>query len=298
MNPPEIIQTIAHGGISDIYLARSQDRCVSSQFVVIKSLKKDLDHDDEAIALLKNEFEISKILKHPNILEIYDFGEYDERPCLWMEYMDAQDLRTLFKTCADKNEKIPVGIALYIISQIAEALHATHELVNDRMSHLVHRDVTPENILFNQKGDIKLADFGIAVPEHKTIENPDIINGKFNYLSPEQAWGDLPDRRSDIFSLAICLYETLLGQSFYPNNNSDETLACARIALFLAPHEINPDFPEFLERILLKALDLDKNMRYPTARDFAEELSLCAHSLGCSTTKDDWITWLKARIPA
>ena len=293
---PEIIKIIAHGGISDIYLAKSQPSDAESDFLVCKSLKEERADDPEAIALFQNEFQISKSLKHPNILEIFELGEFSGRPCLWMEYMDAGDLRALFKSCADKNEKIPVSIALYIALQIADALKATHELTDGRLSHLVHRDVTPDNILFNSRGDIKLADFGIAVPEQIPLENPDYIDGKFNYLSPEQAWGDLPDRRSDIFSLAICLYETLLGQSFYPTNNADETLACARIALFTPPHEIDTDFPQNLERVLLKALDLDKNQRYPTMSDFADELLSCAQSLHCGITRNDWTNWLNAHL--
>lgn len=198
-----------------------------------------------------------------------------------------------------RNETVPYTYAAYAIGQVALGLHAAHTLndVHGKPFHLVHRDVSPENILFSSDGAIKIGDFGIAkTVQMPDITPPDVVKGKFNYMSPEQAWADKIDLRSDIFSLAAVLYEATTGHCFYPAESIEACIQCARMALFELPHNVCPTFPPALEAIMLKALDLDKKCRYSSALEFKLALDSFIASQGVNITKEDWIEYIKPRI--
>ena len=295
-----LIKSIAQGGCAEIFLAKARNKEDLEKYLVCKCLNQSLTDDMAFLHSILQEVRLSVQLRHPNILEIFDLQVEGSQAFLTMEYMDALDLQKLQAKCKANEETIPIPIALYIVSQIASGLDAAHELTDKdgNSLNLVHRDVTPENILFNSNGDIKLSDFGIAkTADMPNITPPETIKGKFNYMSPEQAWGDTLDRRSDLFSLATVLYEALLGVSMYPTQSVEATLSCARVANFTPPHEINPDFPADLEEILNKALNIDKQQRYSTVAEFSQALDACIQQNHWQTTRESWIEWLRQRIP-
>ena len=228
-----LIKKIAMGGCAEIFLAKAPNRRGQEKYLVCKCLNKSLSDDNTFLRSIIQEVQLSVQLRHPNILEVFDLQIQGDQVFLTMEYMDAQDLQKLQAGCKQRGERIPIPMALYVIRQAAAGLHAAHELTDSKGNplQLVHRDISPENILFGSDGDIKLSDFGIAKTANMPDITPsDIIQGKFNYMSPEQAWGDKLDRRSDLFSLGVVLYESLLGQSMYPTGSIDTTIACARVA--------------------------------------------------------------------
>ncbi|MBO5753400.1 MAG: serine/threonine protein kinase [Proteobacteria bacterium] len=294
-----LIKQIAEGGVADIYLAKARTAAKADKYLICKCIKKSLSEDTDFLKSILNEVHCTIKLRHPNIVEVFDLLACDGHSFLTMEYLDAQDFHKLLKHNGEAGETMPLDMAIYAIGQAALGLHAAHELTdsNGRPVHLVHRDVSPENILFGSNGEIKLADFGIAKTANMADQTPqDIIKGKFNYMSPEHAWGDKLDRRSDLFSLAIIMYEAILNRSFYPTESVEETVSCARMAMFEPPHNIQPDFPADLEKILLKALDLDKKLRYPTALEFKMALDDCAAAHGWKITRESWIEYLKTRV--
>ena len=278
----QLIKQIAQGGIADIYLAKAKNAAGVDRYLVCKCIRNSFTQDSQFLSSIINEAQFCVRLRHPNILEVFDLCYCENSAFLTMEYLDAQDLHKLLNEVRSRGEKVPLSIAIYIVSQIALGLHAAHELTtpDGKALNLVHRDISPENILFGSDGSIKLADFGIA----KTCLMPDVtpqdeIKGKFNYMSPEQAWGDHVDRRSDIFSLGIVLYEILMGQGTYPYASVADVIQHARIASFASPTEIQPDFPVDLESLILKALDLDKNDRFQTALEFKIALDSCVAAI-------------------
>ena len=296
----QLIKQIAQGGIADIYLAKARNSAGIERYLVCKCIRNSFTQDSQFLSSIINEAQFCVRLRHPNILEIFDLCYCENSAFLTMEYLDAQDLHKLINAVRSQGQTIPIPVAIYIISQIALGLHAAHELTtpDGQPLNLVHRDISPENILFGSDGSIKLADFGIA----KTSQMPDVtpqdeIKGKFSYMSPEQAWGDHVDRRSDLFSLGIVLYETLLGQGVYPYSAVSDIIQHARIASFLSPREIRPDFPEDLERIILKALDLDKNDRYQSALEFKIALDNCIAANKWRIGRDEWVQYLSRWIP-
>lgn len=294
-----LIKKIAEGGVADIYLAKTKSIFDCDKYLVCKCIRKNLTADEEFLASIINEAQCTTRLRHPNILSVFDLCREDDNAFLVMEYLDAQDFLKLIIGNNKRGETVPYTYAAYAIGQAALGLHAAHELTdgNGVPLELVHRDVSPENILFSSDGDIKIGDFGIA----KTIQMPDItppdvVKGKFNYMSPEQAWADKIDRRSDIFSLAAVLYEATTGRCFYPADSIDACIQCARMALYELPHNICPEYPPELEKILLKALDLDKKCRYATALEFKLALDHFIQSQNVIITKNDWVEYIKTRI--
>lgn len=292
-----LIRSIARGGHAEIFLARALAEDGSEKTIACKRIPSEMMQDAEFLASLHKEVRIGQILHHPNILQVYGLCEDGDCSLLEMEYMDAGDMQKLQKRCALCGIKMPVSMAIYMVTQVAAGLHCAHELLdeNGEPLELVHRDISPENILFNLEGEIKISDFGIAQIRTDTeSEASDYIEGKFNYMSPEQAWGDRLDRRSDIFSLGVVLYEALLGVSMYPNDDPDAILMCARVGNFPQPHEVDGEFPGDLEKILMRALDLDKKVRYGTMLEFSRDLESCALSHGWKISREDWRSWMNS----
>lgn len=294
-----LIKQIAEGGVADIYLAKARTASKADKYLICKCIKKSLSEDTEFLKSILNEVHCTVRLHHPNVVEVFDLLACDGHSFLTMEYLDAQDFHKLLKKNGETGERMPIDMAIYAIGQAALGLHAAHELTDSHghLLQLVHRDVSPENILFGSNGDIKLADFGIAKTANMAEQTPpDIIKGKFNYMSPEHAWGDKLDRRSDLFSLAIILYEAVLNRSFYSTESVEETVSCARMAMFELPHNIDAEFPADLEKILLKALDLDKKLRYPTVLEFKLALDDCMTAHGWQVTREAWIQYLQKHL--
>ena len=296
-----LIRKIAEGGVAEIYLAKTHSKQGGDKYLVCKCIKESLTSDMDFLASIIQEAQLSIKMRHPNILEVFDLCSVDGRAFLTMEYMNSPDFQGILQQCRKSNETIPYGPAIYVICETAKGLHYAHELEDElgQPLNLVHRDISPENILLNSRGDVKLSDFGIAKTcQMPDITPPDTVKGKFAYMSPEQAWADPLDRRSDIFSLAIVLYETLLGCTIYDQSWSiADILMAARIAQFRKPTEIRPDFPADLEAIILKALDLDISLRYNTADAFRRALEECAahHQWDCS--REAWCNWLSSHFP-
>ncbi len=294
-----LIKKIAEGGVADIYLAKIKTSQLQDKYLVCKCIRQSLTQDDEFLGSIINEAQCTTRLRHPNILEVFDLCACDGNAFLAMEYLDAQDFSKLIIHNNARNETVPYTYAAYAIGQVALGLHAAHTLndVHGKPLHLVHRDVSPENILFSSDGAIKIGDFGIAkTVQMPDITPPDVVKGKFNYMSPEQAWADKIDLRSDIFSLAAVLYEATTGHCFYPAESIEACIQCARMALFELPHNVCPTFPPALEAIMLKALDLDKKCRYSSALEFKLALDSFIASQGVNITKEDWIEYIKPRI--
>ncbi|MBQ9816927.1 MAG: serine/threonine protein kinase [Proteobacteria bacterium] len=299
IGPYNLVKKIAEGGFSDIYLAKSQTLSGTEKYLVCKCLKASFVEDEEFLNSVRNEVALSNQLNHPNILEIFDLCRCNGSTFLTMEYMDGLNCRELLTKNAEKNRTVPIDVAIYMIGQAALGLHAAHELKDKSGNplNLVHRDISPENILFGTNGDIKICDFGIA----KTSAMPDItpqdvIKGKFNYMSPEHAWGDKLDRRADLFSLAVIFYEATVGRSFYPTESISDTISCARMTIYELPKTINPNYPDDVDIALRKAFELDKKKRYATVLEFKEALDACAAAHHWHVTRESWAQYLRMNL--
>jgi serine/threonine protein kinase len=208
-------------------------------------------------------------LTHPNIVQIYDLGRIESSYYIAMEYVHGRDLRTIMKRARNKGLRMPLDLSLRVVSQVCSALEYAHRKkdARGRPMEIVHRDVSPQNILITFEGNVKLADFGIAKAATRVSSTDQgALRGKLLYMSPEQAWGRPIDNRSDVFSLGIVLYEMVTEQKPFLAAGSEMTiLELVRKCLITSPREVNPRVPEALDRVIMKALARNSDERYQDA---------------------------------
>jgi TonB family protein len=271
----ELIETISTGGMAEVFKARMRGVEGFQKIVAIKRILPHLGDNDEFVTMFIDEAKLAAQLQHPNIIHIYDLGKIERSYYIAMEFIDGRDLRSILRQLAEKGRRLPTGLALYIASRLAAALEYAHRKrdMQGRAMALVHRDVSPQNVLISFDGDIKLCDFGIAKAASKASHTrAGALKGKLQYMSPEQAWGKDLDHRSDIFSLGLVLYEMITGRKAFSGDSELSILEQVRSPKIVPPHEIDPDVAPEIEAAILKALETDRDTRYQTAGDLAADL--------------------------
>ncbi|MCA1611310.1 MAG: TonB family protein [Acidobacteria bacterium] len=272
----ELLEKIASGGMAELSKARRSGVEGFQKIVAIKKILPHLADNDEFITMFADEAKLAAQLNHPNIVHIFDLGKIEAGGYfIAMEFVDGRDLRSLLQSARDFGTPLPVPLAVYIASKIAAALDYAHRRRDGegRELNVVHRDVSPPNILISYEGDIKLCDFGIAKAASKASQTQSgALKGKVQYMSPEQAWGRPIDRRSDIFSLGCVLFEMLAEQKLFRGDTDLSVLEKVRAAQVVAPSTLNPEVPKALDAIVLKALAREPEERYGIASDMLRDL--------------------------
>jgi serine/threonine protein kinase len=214
-------------------------------------------------------------LAHPNIVQIFDLGKLEKSYYIAMEYVHGRDLRSIQKRATERGLRVPLDLSVLIVSKVCAALEYAHRKHDDegRPMLIVHRDISPQNILISFEGDVKLTDFGIAKAATKaTTTDRGALRGKLLYMSPEQAWGKPIDRRSDLFSLGILCYELLTDAKPFLGSSEMSILETVRECRLAAPGSLNPRIPQSLERVVMKALERDPEVRYQDAGELGKDL--------------------------
>jgi serine/threonine protein kinase len=222
-------------------------------------------------------------LTHANIAQIFDLGKVDDSYFIALEYIHGKDLRAIFNRCRSRNERVPVAMACYATMKLCEGLDYAHNKRDafGQFLNLVHRDVSPQNIIVSYDGEVKIIDFGIAKAAGKAGKTQaGILKGKFGYMSPEQVQGLEIDRRSDVFGVGICLYELLTGERLFVAETDFATLEKVRKVDIAPPSHFNRQIPEELEQIVLKALARDREQRHQTAMQLHDELQAFMYASG------------------
>lgn len=280
---------LATGGMAEVWLARQVGIHGFEKIVVIKRARPELT-DRETTQLFLDEARLVATLQHPNIAQVYEIGTAGGSYFFVMEYVDGADLRRLIEAAIAKHHAITLADALYIISHVCTALHYAHEKhdLEGRPLHIIHRDVSPSNVLISRDGAIKVCDFGVAKARNSRAETTQngVLKGKFSYMSPEQCQSKPLDRRSDVFSIGILLYELSTLTKLFRANSDFALLQHIAEARIPPPSSRMPDYPPELEHIVMKALARDPADRYPTAQalqldleDFAREHKLAMSSI-------------------
>lgn len=269
-----LLSRLAVGGMAEIYLALSGGIKGFEKYVVIKRILPQLSAQKNYVTMFLDEARLAASLQHANIAQVYDVGEQDGSFFFTMEYVHGVDLRALLDVARENKEPIPIDYAITIAVDVAAGLHYAHEHADAKGEPLglVHRDVSPSNVLVSYDGCVKLVDFGVAKATTQQSETRDgSIKGKLRYMSPEQVRGEPLDRRSDIFSLGILIYELTTGSALFEGN---DLTVMNLIAFEDAPKPSLrfPAYPAELERIVLKALSRDRQQRYDTAEAMQLEL--------------------------
>jgi serine/threonine protein kinase len=281
---------LATGGMAEVWLARQLGMQGFEKIVVIKRARPELS-DAETTELFLDEARLVATLEHPNIAQVYEIGSVNGSYFFVMEYVDGADLRRLIETAIAKRHPISLADALYIVVHICTALHYAHEKhdLEGRPLKLIHRDVSPSNVLISHDGAIKVCDFGIAKAHNRKTEDTQsgVLKGKFSYMSPEQCQGKPIDRRSDVFSLGILLYELSTLTKLF-RGTSDFALLQQIVEKPIPPPSSRARrYPAELEQIVMKALAKDPSDRYSTAQALQLDLEAFAreHKLALSSTR-------------
>ncbi|ACY17448.1 serine/threonine-protein kinase [Haliangium ochraceum] len=274
-----LLAPLAQGGMGALYLAVKGDRGLE-RLLVIKTVLPHLA-DQEYLARFRDEAKVVVQLSHGNLIPVFDAGQVGGEVFLAMEFIEGRDLRAVWNRCAKKQVAFPLDVAVYIVKELCRGLSYAHSF---RDLKLVHRDVSPPNIIISFSGEVKLTDFGLASSTLKLEKTaPGIIYGKVAYMSPEQARGEDLDGRSDIYAAAIVLWEMLTGRQLFPpgKDQPQDLIKRARNPRVPLPSQRAPRVPTTLDDICLKALCARREDRYATGDEFREALS----------------TWLAAEHP-
>jgi len=270
-----LLNRIAVGGMAEIFLARQEGLEGFEKTICIKRIRPHLSSQPGFVRMFLNEAKLAAQLTHPNIAQIYDLGRINESYFIAMEYIPGRDMSRIIPKAGKVGIPFPMVYALRIASSVCEGLNYAHTKTdaygNDL--HVVHRDVTPENIIVSWNGSVKIVDFGIA-KANTQIEQTRAgeIKGKLSYMSPEQAMGKHLDHRSDVFSLGSVIYEWVTGYKLFTGENEMAILKSIIDGKIYPPSYFNEDVPEAVERILMKALEKDREKRYQTAWEMQFEL--------------------------
>ena len=271
----EIIKRLATGGMAEIFLARVSGLPGFQKMVVIKRILPQLATNDDFIEMFLDEARIAATLQHPNVVQMYDVGVVDGNYFIAMEYLHGEDVRSIQKTLWKRDEKLPLEHALNVMIGICSGLHYAHDKVgfDGKPLNIVHRDVTPQNVIVTYDGGVKLLDFGIAKASNRFGETRfGTLKGKVPYMSPEQCRGEPLDRRSDIFSLGIMLYELTVGRKLYRGKSDFEILKQIVEGTVARPTEIDAHYDKQLEKIVMRALEKERDKRYQTVREMLHDL--------------------------
>jgi predicted ATPase len=257
--------------MAEVFLAKKEGAEGTYKLLVIKRILPHHMQSRRFRAMFVAEAQLATRLNHPNIVQVYDFEDArEEGQILTMELVDGLDLGRLLREARIKGVRLPPWLSAYIIAEAAKGLHYAHERKDDEgvPLQIVHRDVSPQNILLSWEGAVKIADFGIATA-NLFREEGGLLKGKSGYMSPEQAQGDPVDRRSDIYALGVCLHEMLTGRLLHGNLNGDDLLDAVRASKIEPPSAYARDIPPELDGVVMKALARVRDERYQTARDMA-----------------------------
>lgn len=260
--------------MAEIYLG-SVPEGAGTRSVAIKVINRENANDPDFVRMLLDEAKLSVQLIHPNIVHTYDLGREKDQYYIVMEFIDGSDLFKIEQRASQKRLSFPLALAAFVAKEVSHGLHFAHGLRDQegRELHIVHRDISPQNILLSMDGQVKITDFGIAKAAYRAEQTQvGIIKGKYYYMSPEQAHGWVLDRRTDVFATGILLYEMLVGEMLYFDENMERLLAMVRKAEIVPPSKKRRDIPPMLEAIVMRALRRKVDERYATSLELAQAL--------------------------
>src|SRR5262245_10416346 len=285
-----VIEKIASGGMAEVFRAESAGLEGFKKTVAIKRVLPHLSQKKQFMGMFLDEARLSAHLSHSNCVQVFDIGVGDNTYFIVMEYVDGSDLKGLIEHRKKSRQPFPAEEACLICVRICEGLTYAHELTdgNGESLHIVHRDMSPPNVLITRFGEVKIVDFGLAKANSQLERSePGIIKGKFSYLSPEAAKGLAVDARTDIFAVGIILWELLAGRRLFMGETDLETVRMVQAARVPSIRQINPQVTPELERVLMRSLTEDPDRRYQRAREFGAALNEILFRIGRSVSSFD-----------
>lgn len=273
-----LLVPISFGGMGEIYLARLENPLGFEKLCVIKKILPHLSKDPDFIERFTNEAKTLAQLSHGSIAQVMDIGIHQGEPYIALEHVDGKDLRKISGRMRDRSLPVPLTLSLYVMSRVLDALAYAHRKRDEeeREIGLVHRDVSPQNVILSYEGEVKVVDFGLAKSTlNESHTHPSVILGKFLYMSPEQAQHQVVDRRSDLYSVGLCLYELISGNNPFEGCPPAELLAQVSAPQIPPLRAVEPLVPGNVEAVVMKALARDPAQRFQSAEEFRGKLLSC-----------------------
>src|ERR1700733_6354009 len=270
----EIGRRLGAGGMAEVFLAKKRGAEGTFKILVLKRILPTHGGSRRFRAMFIEEAPLATRLNPPNVVQVYEFQDFgDEGLLLAMEYVEGCDLGRLMSEARSKATQIPRWVGAWIVAEAAKGLNYAHEKKDEagQPLEIVHRDVSPQNVLLSFEGAVKIADFGIA-SARLFAEEQGVLKGKFGYMSPEQARGESLDRRSDLYALGVILWEILVGRPIHGGLGGEALLDIVRSGIVEPPSTYAKDVPPELEQIVMQALALPREERFDSARDMAAAL--------------------------
>jgi serine/threonine protein kinase len=282
-NSYQVLAKLATGGMAELYLARVASVAGVQRYVVMKRVLRDHASDIRFLRMFLDEARLAAQLQHPNIAQVHDVGKLGDSYFFTMEYVHGETVRALLHRAHEMRRSPPLGSVLAVVAGAAAGLHHAHERigVDGRPLGIVHRDVSPSNLMVGYDGSVKLVDFGVAKAEDRETKSG-AVKGKIAYLSPEQARGQKLDRRSDLFSLGIVMWEMVTTERLYPGSSDYETMSRIISEPTPPPSSRRRDVPPALDALVLRALAKSPDERFQTAEEITNAIEDVAVQTGSS----------------
>jgi len=274
IGPYVLHKKVARGGMAELFLADYVRRDGFKRRVAIKRILPHLAGNQDFIKMFTREARLAALLQHPNIVQIFDYGKIENAYFIAMEYIDGKNLGEIITAL---KQGLPIDKAIFIISRICKGLDYSHTKRDDNTGepfHIVHRDISPQNLLISYQGEVKISDFGISKARSEpSLTQAGVVKGKMAYLSPEQALGESVDHQADIYALGLVFYETLTGKRVYRFSSDVDAIRSIPKMDIEPVSNLVPEVSEELNRIVMKCLEKQKNLRYQSVSAIYEDLA-------------------------
>jgi len=270
-----LVRKLAEGGMAEIFLAKRLGADGFERNVVIKRMLPHLSALPDFVEMFRDEARLAARLVHPNVVQIHELGFTEDCYYICMEYLPGEDFSTTVRTASYRGEYVPVPLVMRVLADAARGLHYAHDFTDEsgKPLNIVHRDISPSNLYVTYEGQVKVLDFGIAKAESRLAQTrTGVVKGKYVYMAPEQARGAEVDRRADVFSLGVSLYEAVTHVRPFSRDNDLAVLNALLAGDFQPPRALRPDLSPDLEAVVLKAMAYEPAHRYATAGEFADAL--------------------------
>jgi len=285
-----VIKRLASGGMAEVFVAESAGIEGFRKQVAIKRVLPQLSKKEQFIAMFLDEARLSAHLSHSNVVSVFDIGVGDGTYFIVMEYVDGADLKAVMDHAKKVSADIPVEAAAYVARRICQGLAYAHECKDreGRPLQIIHRDITPANVLITRYGEVKIVDFGLAKASSQLAESDaGVIKGKFGYLAPETVMEQPVDQRVDVFAVGIILWEMLAGRRLFLGETDFQTVRLVRDAVIPPLPTINRAVPPDLDEVVRRALARDPGARYQSARELGGDLTRFLYRYGRPVSDDD-----------
>jgi serine/threonine protein kinase len=275
-NRYRVIERLESGGMAEVFRGEAESLAGFKKPVAIKRVLPHLAQNEKFIRMFLDEARLCARLNHANIVQVFDIGHVENTYFIVMEFVDGVNLKGVVEHTRKRSATMPIPAAVHIAMEICKGLQYAHDLTDSDgiLLNIVHRDMSPPNVLISKRGEVKIVDFGLAKAAMQVEKtDPGVVKGKFSYLAPETAMGNEADPQADIFAVGIMLWEMLSGRRLFLGDSDYQTVKLVQQANIPSLRKLNPDVPESLEVVIMRSLARDKRGRFATAEDFNQDLA-------------------------